>query len=105
MAIFRLVIFDLAKLMHGLIVSHDLIEENLFNIDWHDNKIAFNLHRKHSLVQCQSYYEKWLQIHGYDVKKVYILTAIIYLNIAPLHHYPYSLLLYALGKSMLYQYL
>ncbi len=97
--------YDLAKLMHGLIVSHDLIEENLFNIDWHDNKIAFNLHRKHSLVQCQSYYEKWLQIHGYDVKKVYILTAIIYLNIAPLHHYPYSLLLYALGKSMLYQYL
>ena len=30
-----------------------------------------------------------------------ILTALIYLNIAALHHYPYSLLLLALGKSML----
>jgi hypothetical protein len=30
-----------------------------------------------------------------------VLTALIYLNIAALHHHPYSLLLFALGKSML----
>jgi hypothetical protein len=30
------------------------------------------------------------------------LTALIYLNIAALHHDPYSHLLYALGKDMLY---
>ena len=34
-------------------------------------------------------------------KKVWVLTALIYLNIAALHHHPYSLLLYALGKSIL----
>lgn len=33
--------------------------------------------------------------------RVKILTALIYLNIAALHHHPYSLLLYYLGKSML----
>ena len=30
--------------------------------------------------------------------KVELLTALIYLNIAPLHHYPYSIFLYYLGK-------
>ena len=29
------------------------------------------------------------------------MTAIIYLNIAALHHYPYSLLLFYLGKNIL----
>jgi hypothetical protein len=39
---------------------------------------------------------------GYEVRKVRILTALIYLNIAALHHNPYCQLLYALGKSMLF---
>jgi hypothetical protein len=45
----------------------------------------------------------WLGEAGYDKRKVWTLTALIYLNIAALHHHPYSLLLYALGKSMLTQ--
>jgi hypothetical protein len=39
--------------------------------------------------------------NNYDPKKVKVLTALIYLNIAALHHYPYSLLLYGLGKKIL----
>jgi hypothetical protein len=38
---------------------------------------------------------------GYDLKQVNILTAMIYLNVAALHHHPYSDLLYYLGKTML----
>ena len=36
--------------------------------------------------------------NNYSIKKVEILTALIYLNIAALHHYPYSIFLYYLGK-------
>ena len=35
------------------------------------------------------------------LRKIRILAGLIYLNIAALHHYSYSLLLYALRKSML----
>ena len=52
---------------------------------------------------CQKIFERWILKNGYDLKKVRILTALIYLNIAGLHHYPYSLLLFALGKSMLHK--
>lgn len=95
--------YDLSKLLHGLIVSHELIATDSFDVKWEDNYIEFDLHRKQKLVECENYYYKWLSYNGYDVRKVSVLTALIFLNIAPLHHYPYVLLLYALGKKMLFE--
>jgi hypothetical protein len=43
----------------------------------------------------------WLKKEGYDVKKVNIITALIFINIAPLHHHPYSIFLFFLGKLLL----
>lgn len=93
--------YDFAKLLHGLIISHELIAGDFYRVDWRRESIDFDFHRKQILVECERYFGDWLLIHGYDRKKVWVLTALIYLNIAALHHHPYSLLLYALGKSML----
>lgn len=95
------VYYDLAKILHGLIINHELINLDLYHTDWQADQIAFDVHRRQSLVDCERYFEVWLANHGYDVRKVRVLTALIYLNIAPLHHHPYTLLLYSLGKSML----
>lgn len=94
--------YDLAKINHGLIVCHELINQNLFNIKAAGKDIKFELMRKHNLVLCENYLKEYAKSHGYDNRKIEIITALIYLNIAPLHHYPYTLLLYYLGKSMLY---
>ncbi len=93
--------YDLAKLLHGLIVNHEVVANNHYSVDWLDNQILFDIYRKQSLVECERAYVNWLALNNYDIKKVYVLTALIYLNIAALHHHPYSLLLYGLGKSML----
>jgi NDP-sugar pyrophosphorylase family protein len=93
--------YDLAKLLHGLIVSHEAIAKNYFSVDWKKNKISFKLNRKQILKQCEISFNKWCMRHNFSLKKIRILTGLIYLNIAALHHYPYSLFLYALGKSML----
>ena len=95
--------YDLAKLLHGLIVSHDLITANAFNIKWTSDEITFNLHRHYVHVECEQYLSIWCHENNFDYSKVRLLTALIYLNIAALHHYPYSLLLYTLGKKMLHQ--
>lgn len=95
--------YDLAKLMHGLIVNHGIVANNQFNASWKDGEIKFDLHRKHSLVECEKKLNTWVQENNYELKKVRVLTALIYLNIAALHHYPYSLLLYGLGKKILKQ--
>ncbi|MCX7217257.1 MAG: phosphotransferase [Burkholderiales bacterium] len=93
--------YDLAKLLHGLIISHELIARDLYGVDWQADAIRYDFHRKQVLVACERHFAHWLRQAGYDVAKVWTLTALIYLNIAALHHAPYSLLLYALGKDML----
>ena len=93
--------YDFAKLMHGFIVNHELIASNHFSVEWSKDSIIFDLYRKQVLVECEQKFNIWLQLNGYDLKKVRVLTALIYLNIAALHHYPYSLLLYGLGKKLL----
>ncbi len=93
--------YDLAKLMHGLIVNHGIIANDRYTVAWIDGEINFDLHRKQSLVECEKKLCRWIQENNYDLKKVKVLTALIYLNIAALHHYPYSLLLYGIGKKML----
>lgn len=95
--------YDLAKLLHGLIICHELIAKELYWIDWKTNDICFDFKRKQVLVECEQYFSDWLPANGYDQKKVRTLTSLIYLNIAALHHEPYSLMLYALGKQMLYK--
>jgi len=97
------VYYDLAKLLHGLIISHELIAMDLFSVDWRANEIRYDFHRKQTLVECERYFGSWLDKEGYDRKKVWVLTALVYLNIAALHHHPYSLLLFSLGKTMLFQ--
>jgi len=94
--------YDLAKLLHGLIISHEIISKDLYSVSWNNGKISFDFHRKQVLVDCENYYYNWLKENGYNVEKVKVLTALIYLNIAALHHKPYCYLLYALGKRMLH---
>ena len=93
--------YDLAKLLHGIIVSHRVINENLFSVKWTDDNIEFDLYRTQKLVESEMVYYEWLRKKSYDVKKVKLITGLIYLNIACLHHFPYCLMLFALGKSLL----
>jgi len=95
--------YDFAKLMHGLIICHELIARDFYSVEWRQDEIVYDFHRKQILVECEYNYLTWLDNNHYDRNKVFVLTALIYLNIAALHHHPYSLLLYALGKSMLYR--
>jgi NDP-sugar pyrophosphorylase family protein len=94
--------YDLAKLMHGIIVNHKHVVNNNFKISWKKNYINFDIPQSKIYKDSLKFYENWLIKNGFNLSKVRILTSIIFLNIACLHHYPYSLFLFALGKSMLF---
>lgn len=95
--------YDFAKLYHGVIVSHGIIASGHYNVSWDNNLIRYDFHRKNILVDCEHYFERFIKEAGYDWSKVQLLTYLIYLNIAALHHYPYSHLLYYLGKQGLHR--
>ncbi len=93
--------YDLAKLLHGIIVSHEVIIKNRFSVEWTKNQISFKLDRKLILKKCEIKFNQWCIKNNFSLKKIRILTGLIFLNIAALHHYPYSLFLFLLGKSIL----
>ena len=65
------------------------------------NYVYYDFHRKNTNMDCERILASYVIEKGYDWKKVKIMTSLIFLNIAGLHHYPYCHLLYYLGKSML----
>lgn len=93
--------YDFAKMLHGLIMCHELVAKGEYSIEWDGNEITYDFNRKKILVECENYYYHWLERNKYDVTKVKLITALIFLNIAALHHYPYALVLMALGKEMI----
>ena len=95
--------YDLAKLLHGFIVSHDMVSGNHFSVSRINTDFEYSFLRKNILVECESVFYDWCVLNGFDVSKVKILCSLVFLNIAALHHSPYDLFLFALGKHSLYR--
>ena len=96
--------YDLAKLNHNLVVNHDIIKSDLYSIKFsEDDSIFCDIHRKNNLVDCQTTLNNFLRTKGYDIKKVKMLSSLIWLNSSPLHHHPYNLFLYYFGKLNLWR--
>ena len=97
--------YDLAKLYHGIIVDHGAIRNNMFKINISDTGrvVDYEIYRKQTSYDCENIFINFLNKRKISIKKVKLLTALIYLNIATLHHQPYSIFLYYLGKNMLHR--
>ena len=91
--------YDLAKLNHGLIISHELINKEYYFINKEDDIIKFDFYRKNTLVEIQDQFYKYLEKNHLDLNKVKLLTYLIFINISSLHHEPYAKLLFYLGKK------
>ncbi len=93
--------YDLAKLYGGLILSYQLVKQNMFFFESNDSNIYFDFFNKNSLIESKEFFEEFIIKNGYDMNKVKILTALIFLNMAPLHNAPFDSMLYYVGKYML----
>jgi dTDP-glucose pyrophosphorylase/quercetin dioxygenase-like cupin family protein len=97
--------YDLAKLYGGLIISYNDIKKNKYAFKEDKNGIELNYKVSTQLEWFRIYYRKWLVDNGFDLNKVELLTAIIYLNMMPLHEHPFDLFLFYQAKLMLsYEY-
>lgn len=93
------VYYDLAKLNHNLTLNHNVLDSNLFTIKSIDNKnIRCDVLTPSINLECQKRYYKWLEQNRFSVRKVKLLTCIIWLNMSPLHEYPLNRFLFHFGK-------
>lgn len=95
--------YDLTKLYHALIITHEIIRNNQFEIKENKDMITYDFLLKNNLVEYKDLFEKFIIDNNYDLDKVKILSALTFLNISPLHHSPYDKFLYYLGKYSLFK--
>ena len=87
--------------MHGIYISHKEVYEENFKIKNTIKTAHVSIKRNKKLILAEKIFKKWIVDNGYDLKKVMILTSLIYLNICSLHHFPYNNFLFLFGKKML----
>ncbi len=95
--------YDFAKLHHALIVTHEVIRNNQFEVKTNKTHVNYDFQLKGNLLEYKDLFEKFVKDKGYDLDRLKILTPLTFLNIAPLHHYPYNIFLYYLGKYNLFK--
>lgn len=97
------VYYDIAKMWHSFIVNHEMVKNNLFTVDNEDaNHVKIDIHRTFVDTECEKALVEWLENSDkYDKGQAELMTAIIFLNIAACHVYPYSKFLFNLGKLMI----
>ena len=94
--------YDLAKLYGGTNISYKSIKKGEFSFDISGDSIYYDYKISNNLIEAREEYESFLTKHGFDLDKIRIITALIFLNMSPLHQEPFNLMLYFMGKNKLY---
>ena len=96
------VYYDLAKMYGGILMSYSLIKNNKnFSCFIDDNIVNYDYKNESNLTKFKPIYEKWIIENNYDLDKVKLITALIFLNMAPLHETEFGNILFFKAKQML----
>ena len=96
------VYYDLAKMWHSLIVNHQMVKDELFSVrDYSENHYLIDIHRTFLDTEMERILEDFIDQQGLDKVQAKLITALVFLNIAACHTYPYSRFLFYLGKYLL----
>jgi choline kinase len=93
--------YDLAKLNSGLMMCYHKIKLGSYFVRYKDGGLDYWFDYPQELHEIRVLYENWLLKRGYDLYKVRVLTALIYLNMAPLHTAGFDDLLFCHSKYLL----
>ena len=94
--------YDLAKLNGGLYISYKKIKQNKFHFKSKNNRVNIVMEENKFLEDSKKIFNKFVLENNLDLKKIEILTGIIFLNMSPMHNEPFSHYVYYLGKKHLF---
>ena len=78
--------YDLAKLYGGCIIPYNLVKDNNFiELTEGSTVVSYKFNLPHSLKQFKLDYEKWIIKQGYDLNRIKLITALIFISMSPLH--------------------
>ena len=93
--------YDYAKLLGGLYINYDLVKLGRFKFETQKLKLKLKIPKRKKTQKMINFFENYLLSKKIDLKKVGVLTGLIFLNMSPLHHHPFDKLLFLYGKYFL----
>ena len=97
--------YDLAKLNGGIYVSYQKIKQNLFTYEENLDDIKISVHSDFFLKQSKKIFDNYVKKNNLDIRKIEILTGIIFLNMSPMHHAPFNHFIYHLGRQQIHKWI
>lgn len=98
--------YDLAKLNHNLIFNHQVVNEHGFRVAVSPVSVTVELLVKFNALRAQKVLHTFV-LDTYPekdpIRRINILTALIWINMAPLHEHPLDDFLFYFGKWNLYK--
>ena len=95
--------YDLAKLNHNLTLDHSSVHRNLYSSVQARDGVRCQIMVPSINMDCKAVLRNYCQDQGIDYGKIELLTAIVWLNMSPLHEHPLDKFLYHFGKYHLYR--
>jgi len=97
--------YDLSKLYGGIIIPYNLMKKNdAIQFSEGSSVINYSYPVNARLSEFKNHYENWLTENGFDLNKVKLITAIIFLNMSPLHDDNFSKMLWFKSIEILSEY-
>lgn len=97
------VYYDLAKLNHSLHINHGLVQNGNYFISAEKSEVKCGILRKDVHVDMELNLQKYVNDENLSWNKIQILTALIWLNMSPLHHHPFDKFLFYYGRYNLWR--
>jgi hypothetical protein len=97
------VYYDYAKLNHSLHINHSLVLGGNFYVSENETEIKCGILRKDVEVEMEHNLRLFIEREDLNWVKIDVLTALIWINMAPLHHHPFDKFLYYYGRYHLWR--
>ena len=97
--------YDLAKLNGGIYVSYKRVKEGLFAFKKNANDFTVSIQRDPFLNDSKKIFDNFVKQNNFDKRKIEILTGLIFLNMAAMHHEPFNHFIYHLGRFTLHKWI
>ncbi len=94
--------YDLSKLRHNIIFNHKNILNKLYEITYCDENVTLDLKCNYFLMQQLGDFDKFVIDNGFDLKKIKIITSLIWINMSSLYDGSLSEFLFYFGKYNLF---
>jgi len=87
--------YDLAKLYGGTIIPYNMMkEEDAVELVEGSTVVKYDYFVSEDLYEFREHYKDWIIENGFDLDKVKLITAIIFLNMSPLHDEKFAKMLW-----------